>query len=262
MSEATGRTPGAPELADRVLLAGMLFDGRHGVGEDERANPQPFGVDVALELDLAPAGSADDLARTVDYSLVHADVRSVVEGASVLLLETLAERIASLILERHGSVDAVTVRVRKLRPPLPGRVESSGVEIRRARAAGMVPESVVETLLALELALAHRDEAAIPGGYEAVLDEGFAETDSDGRAWARDPMLAALRAPGAPGAPALVIEDFVAEALAPRLVLARFVIVGTRPAGGIVVRSRRSSIWVTDGARWRLRFHHGTSIPG
>lgn len=122
-----------PTWPDRILLAGMLFDGRHGVGEEERATPQPFAVDVALELDLAAAGATDDLSRTVDYGLVFEDVRAVLEGPPALLLETLTERIAAAVLGRHPAVDAVTVRVRKLRPPIQGRIESSGVEIRRAR---------------------------------------------------------------------------------------------------------------------------------
>lgn len=124
------QTPGPP---DRILLAGMAFDGRHGVGEDERAAPQPFQVDVSLELDLAPAGRSDDLARTVDYAAVFEDVRAVVEGPSALLLEALAERIAASLLARHGTLDAVTVRVRKLRVPIAGRLDSAGVEIRRRR---------------------------------------------------------------------------------------------------------------------------------
>ena len=90
----TSRAGPAGDRPDRILLAGMAFQGRHGVAAAERDVAQPFAVDIALELDLAPAGAADDLALTVDYALVHADVRAIVEGPSVLLLETLADRIA------------------------------------------------------------------------------------------------------------------------------------------------------------------------
>ena len=32
-------------------------------------------------------------------------------------------------------------------------------------------------------------------------------------------------------------------------------------ADGVTIRSRRSSTWVRDGDRWRMRFHQGTPIP-
>lgn len=264
--------------SDRILLAGMAFEGRHGVGEDERAAPQPFEVDLALELDLAPAGHADDLSRTVDYSLVFADVRAVVEGPSVLLLETLAERIATLLLDRHPAVVGLAVTVRKLRVPIPGRIGSAAVEIHRGRGrddgdarvppgarpptSPAVPAAVAETLLALELALARRDEAAIPGGYEAVLDERFAEIGSSGRTWTRDAMLGELRAAGASDRPAVAIAGFAAEAVGAGLILVRYETVAETSGDDRPARARRSSLWVTDGRRWRMRFHQGTPLPG
>ena len=120
-------------MSDRIELRGMRFAGRHGVLPHEAVDAQPFEVDVVLELDLAPAGSSDDLARTVDYGSVFAIARDVVEGPHVALVEALAERIAARVLADHGPVAAVTVRVRKIEPPLPGDLAWAGVEIRRTR---------------------------------------------------------------------------------------------------------------------------------
>ncbi|HEY7132141.1 MAG TPA: DUF4440 domain-containing protein, partial [Candidatus Limnocylindrales bacterium] len=53
--------------------------------------------------------------------------------------------------------------------------------------------STAAAIRALELALARRDEAAIPGGYEAVLDRDFLEVGASGRVWSRDETLASLR---------------------------------------------------------------------
>ena len=118
---------------DRVELRAMRFRGRHGVLPFEAEREQPFEVDVVLELDTAPAGQADDLARTADYGRAFALAREVVEGPHVALVETLAERIAAAVLADLAVVDAVTVRVRKPDAPLPGRLAWAGVEIRRAR---------------------------------------------------------------------------------------------------------------------------------
>jgi 7,8-dihydroneopterin aldolase/epimerase/oxygenase len=120
-------------VSDRIELRAMRFEGRHGALAFERDEVQPFEVDVVLELDLGPAGRADDLERTVDYGAVFARAREVVEGPPAALLETLAERIAVAVLADHGRIDAVTVRVRKLRAPLPGIVAWAGVEVRRVR---------------------------------------------------------------------------------------------------------------------------------
>jgi dihydroneopterin aldolase len=98
------------------------------------ATAQPFDVDVVLELGLAAAGRTDELSRTVDYGDVFRRARAVVEqGPHVALIEALAERIAADLLAAHPAVDAVTVRVRKPRAPLPGTFGWAGVEIRRER---------------------------------------------------------------------------------------------------------------------------------
>jgi dihydroneopterin aldolase len=101
-------TPG-----DRILLEGMVFYGRHGTLPPERELGQPFVVDVELRLDLRPAGLSDDLTRTVDYGEVHRRTREIVEGPPVNLTETVAERIAAVILEDHPAVEAVRVKVAK-----------------------------------------------------------------------------------------------------------------------------------------------------
>jgi dihydroneopterin aldolase len=121
-------------VTDRIELRDMHFRGRHGVLPEEATEAQPFDVDVVLELDLAPARDADDLAQTVDYGDVFGRARAVVEtGPHVALIETLAARIAADVLAAHPPVVAITVRVRKPRAPLPGDFGWAGVEIRRER---------------------------------------------------------------------------------------------------------------------------------
>ena len=121
-------------MTDRIELRGMRFEARHGALPEEALEAQPFEVDVELELDLAPAGRTDDLARTVDYGDVFRRARAIVEhGPHVALIETLAERIASDMLAAHPAARAITVRVRKPRAPLPGVFAWAGVEIRRSR---------------------------------------------------------------------------------------------------------------------------------
>jgi 7,8-dihydroneopterin aldolase/epimerase/oxygenase len=121
------------DRGDRIVLANMRFDGRHGVHEWERAAPQPFEVDVELAVDLRPAGAADDLAQTVDYGRVFDIVRDIVETRTFLLLEAIAETIAGEVLDKYPLVDEITVGVRKPKVRLSGALDYAGVEISRRR---------------------------------------------------------------------------------------------------------------------------------
>jgi dihydroneopterin aldolase len=118
---------------DRITLRGMHFLARHGVTLEERLEPQPFDVDVELETDLSTSAASDDLADAIDYSEVFALVGRVVEGESHRLIEALAGAIADAVLATT-TADAVTVRVRKPRAPLPGPFETVEASLTRRRA--------------------------------------------------------------------------------------------------------------------------------
>jgi 7,8-dihydroneopterin aldolase/epimerase/oxygenase len=118
---------------DRIQLEGMVFVGHHGALAAERELGQRFVVDVELIVDLAAAGNSDDLAATVDYRAVHEQVRAIVEGPPCNLIEAVAERIAGAILDRHGKVEVVQVKVSKPEVRLGTVLAGSAVEITRRR---------------------------------------------------------------------------------------------------------------------------------
>lgn len=121
-------------MTDRIRLNDMVFYAYHGVLPEERALGQRFLVDVELRTDLRPAGSSDNLDRTVNYGDVYERVREIVTGPPCLLIETVAERIAGCILDRYPTVESVAVRVRKPEVPLQGAIlGSSEVWIERER---------------------------------------------------------------------------------------------------------------------------------
>ena len=121
---------------DRIVLEDMVFHGRHGTLQAEHELGQPFVVSIELRLDLRPAGTSDDLTKTVDYGEVHRLARDIVEGPSVQLTETLAEMIAAGTLDEHPEVEAVKVKVAKPHVRLENTVlAGSAVEIVRRREA-------------------------------------------------------------------------------------------------------------------------------
>lgn len=119
-------------MTDRIVLANMQFQGRHGYYEHERVTAQPFEVDVELLVALESAGTDDDLEQTIDYGQVYEAVRQIVESMSFKLLEALAERIAHDLLTQFD-VPEVGVRIRKPKVQLGGPLDYAGVEIWRQR---------------------------------------------------------------------------------------------------------------------------------
>ena len=118
---------------DCIRLTGITAVGHHGVLASERELGQPFVVDVALFLDLGPAGESDELSRTVDYGYLAQQVHAAISSEPVDLVETLAERIASLCLA-DPLVDRVTVTVHKPQAPVAVTLTDVAVTIERRRA--------------------------------------------------------------------------------------------------------------------------------
>ena len=122
-------------MTDRIVLAGMAFEARHGVNDWEKTQGQRFEVDVELFLGTRRAGATDDLDQTVDYREVYEQVRRVIEGPPVDLIETLAESIARDVLAASPRARKVIVRVRKPDVQLGGPLAYAGVEVVRHRRA-------------------------------------------------------------------------------------------------------------------------------
>lgn len=125
---ATGRMRTA---GGSIVLSGLRVLGRHGVLPEEQERAQPFEVDLVIESDVERAARSDDLGDTIDYGKVVASVVDIVTTRHFGLLEALAGAIADDVLARPG-VEAVTVEVRKLRPPVPADLRSAGVRLRRS----------------------------------------------------------------------------------------------------------------------------------
>ncbi|MCK4606285.1 MAG: dihydroneopterin aldolase [candidate division Zixibacteria bacterium] len=117
-------------MKDIIRLAGMSFYGYHGVTAAERETGRVFEVDCELEVDLADAGKSDRLTDTVDYSKAYAIVKEIIEGKAFSLLEGLAGEMTARLLEQLP-VYRVTLRVRKLNPPLAGQIRHIEVELTR-----------------------------------------------------------------------------------------------------------------------------------
>ena len=115
---------------DKLILKGIRFHGHHGVPEAERQVGGHYEVDATLGCALANSGNTDALADTVNYAEVVSRIVEIGTQQSFQLIEALAEKIASAILEQFA-VDEVHLTVKKLNPPIEQPIDYFAVEIFR-----------------------------------------------------------------------------------------------------------------------------------
>ena len=116
---------------DRIFLRGLTTECIIGFIDWERRVRQTVVVDLELPVDCRLAAVSDEVADTVDYKRVAKRVLAYIEASEFKLVETLAHRLALLLLEEFG-VEWVRVSLNK-----PGAIRDSrdvGVVIERSRA--------------------------------------------------------------------------------------------------------------------------------
>jgi dihydroneopterin aldolase len=115
-------------MTDRIEIYGISGWGHHGVLDSERESGQEFSVDIVIGLQLT--GLGDDLAHTVDYSVVAERAHTILVGEPVDLIETVAERIIDSCRDFSG-ISSVEVAVHKPSAPITVPFRDVVVRIRR-----------------------------------------------------------------------------------------------------------------------------------
>ena len=121
-------------MSDLIELRELRCSAIIGVLSEERERAQPLVFDLDIERPFEEAAMNDDIANTTNYAAVLSLTTTVATEGRFLLLETLAQRVAHEILAYDGEITAVTVAVRKVRPPVPQDVTSVGVRCTISRA--------------------------------------------------------------------------------------------------------------------------------
>jgi len=121
----------ARTAGDRIFLHGLSAECIIGFIDWERRVKQTVVLDLELPVDCRHAARTDEVADTLDYKKVAKRVLAFVEASEFKLVETLAHRVALVILEEFP-VEWVRVALNK-----PGAIRNSrdvGVVIERSRA--------------------------------------------------------------------------------------------------------------------------------
>jgi dihydroneopterin aldolase len=84
---------------DIIFLRGLAIETIIGIYDWERETLQTVVLDLEMAWDIAPAAASDSIEDTLDYKAVSKRVIGFVEESRFFLVETLAERVARIILD-------------------------------------------------------------------------------------------------------------------------------------------------------------------
>lgn len=109
---------------------------------------------------------------------------------------------------------------------------------------------------ALETELHHPGVRLDVARLEQLLHPDFHEVGRSGRTYDRSTIVRYLSAQTV--SPSVVSGDFALAPLAVDVVLLTYRSAQRQPDGTLAQPTHRSSVWVLDGAQWRVRYHQGT----
>ena len=107
-----------------------------GIYDWEREIKQTVSIDLDMATDIRPAAATEDISKTLDYKAVSKRLIAFVEEAEFLLIETMAEQMAAIILSEFP------VGWLRLRLGMPGAVTGArdvGVIIERGQQPERLP---------------------------------------------------------------------------------------------------------------------------
>jgi len=111
-----------------IEIEGMEFYAYHGHFAEEQMVGNHFLVDVAMHADCDVASKSDDLKDVLDYQHVYRIVKEEMAIPSKLL-ERIAKRIIDRFYHSFDKVEKTTVKIRKMNPPMGGKMASVSVTL-------------------------------------------------------------------------------------------------------------------------------------
>jgi dihydroneopterin aldolase len=113
---------------DKIFLEDMKVETVIGIWEWERKIRQTVAIDLEMSADIRKAAASDNVEDTLSYKSVAKRVQAFVGESSFQLVETLAEKIAAIVLDEF---DVAWVKVRVNKPGAIRGAKGVGVLIER-----------------------------------------------------------------------------------------------------------------------------------
>jgi len=116
---------------DTIFLRELEVETVIGIWDWERKIRQTVSIDLEMGADIAQAAKTDSIEDTLNYKAVAKQVQQFVADTEFQLVETLAEKIAELVL---AEFDVPWIQVSVSKPGAIRGAKNVGVVIRRTRA--------------------------------------------------------------------------------------------------------------------------------
>tara|TARA_B100000965_G_scaffold341059_1_gene309655 strand:+ start:155 stop:505 length:351 start_codon:yes stop_codon:yes gene_type:complete len=115
---------------DKIFIRDLTAETTIGIFDYERDIRQKVIIDLEMEVDASIAASTDSISDALDYSQISQELLAHIEASDCFLIETLAEELAVIILERFK---VAWVKLRLTKPEALITASGVGVLIERSR---------------------------------------------------------------------------------------------------------------------------------
>jgi GNAT superfamily N-acetyltransferase len=153
-----------------------------------------------------------------------------------------------VVTDGHRLVVAQQIQ-RSVRAKVPNRIDVTRADVGRS---GMTSSPAADAVVQRERDLLDPIHRGDPMALDDLLHPDFLEFGGSGTVWTREAIVEELLGDPKIG-PLELVDTNVAFLDADTALLTYRLLIDGRP-------SVRSSVWVLDGGRWRIRFHQGTPV--
>ena len=102
----------------RLSIKEAQFYAFHGVKDEEQRLGGKYMVDLDLYYDATKSIINDDVQDALNYEEAMYCITEVISGETYRLVETIANEILNMAMEKFPMLEKATVRIRKLNVPM------------------------------------------------------------------------------------------------------------------------------------------------
>ncbi|MBH1970076.1 dihydroneopterin aldolase [Moraxellaceae bacterium AER2_44_116] len=113
---------------DILYIRNLKVDAVVGIFSWEKRIRQPLHLDLEIALDIRKAAATDDIQYALDYKTVSTRLTQFISQSEWHLIETLAEKIAALLMSEFG---VTWLRLKLSKPAALPSADSVGLMIER-----------------------------------------------------------------------------------------------------------------------------------
>lgn len=115
----------------KIVIEEMEFYAFHGHYQEEQIVGNRFLVDLEMDTDLTGPAASDNLKDAVNYQKAYQIIKKEMKRTKSNLLENIGKRMLDALEGEMNGVKKMTIRIRKLNPPMGGPIKSVGIKMSR-----------------------------------------------------------------------------------------------------------------------------------